>query len=196
MLTQLFGPEFTVVKDKENSIADYLKSLEVGSTTASSRSAPAAPAVKTKKIDYEFRIVCFIDTNETNLFAQELMNQNSSAVCVYCKDEIDGTEDTGAAIEEPPMVESVKHSNILIVIAVNDFGPGSAKLLKKLHKICEVAQVWGGRMLVVMPYLANAWGSNKLFTKLCVEVRLNYVVRSDEEMGFIKGSSLQASSPC
>ncbi len=35
-----------------------------------------------------------------------------------------------------------------------------------------------------MPYLANSWANNKHFTKFCVEFRLAYVARSDEEMGF------------
>ena len=94
-----------------------------------------------------------------------------------------GTRDIGAPIEVSPMVEAVKYPNVLIVIAAKDFGPGSAGVVKKLHKIIEVAQVWGGRILVVMPYLANAWVNTHHFTKLCVEFRLNYVVRSDEEMG-------------
>ena len=71
-----------------------------------------------------------------------------------------------ADIEVPPMTDAVKHPNILVVIAVADFGPGSAGILRKLFNVCEVAHVWGGRILVVMPYSANAWDNNKLFTKL------------------------------
>ena len=94
--------------------------MEVGSESngfdapASSSSAPAAAAVKTKKIDYESRVVCFMDSYETSLFAQELMNQHSLAVSVYDAEDVEGTEDTGAPIEKLPMVEAVKHPNILI----------------------------------------------------------------------------------
>ena len=108
----------------------------------------------------------FMDEDITSVFAQEMTNQDSLDMCAYCEPELLGTEGTGADIEAPPMTEVVKHPNVLVVIAVNDFGPGSAGTLKDLHNVCEVAHVWGGRILVVMPYSAKAWVDHALFAKI------------------------------
>ncbi len=82
------------------------------------------------------------------------------------------------------MTEAVKHPNVMVVIAVHDFGPGSTGLLKDLHNVCGVAEVRGGRLLVVMQYLANAWVDHKFFAKICFDFHLSYIDRADEALGF------------
>ncbi len=88
--------------------------------------AKAHRAAKTKTVDYPTRVVFLMDTETTTVFAQEWMNQHSLDMCAYCAPEILGTEGTGADIEVPPMTHAVKHPNILVVIAVADFGPALA----------------------------------------------------------------------
>ena len=80
--------------------------------------------------------------------------------------------------------EAVKHPNVLVVISVRDFGVGSFKTLRKLREICNVATVWGGRILVGMPCGAKAWEGNSAFARFCVDYNLEYVIRADEEMAF------------
>ncbi len=74
-------------KDKRQAIAEYLKSLESGPTsgsstdTPSSSSAPAAAATKTKRSDYETKIVCFSDGAEDRL-CQELLKDLVQQSCM------------------------------------------------------------------------------------------------------------------
>jgi hypothetical protein len=122
-------------KDKKQAIAEYLKSLESGPTSGSSTdvpsssSAPAAAAVKTKRSDYETKVVCFSDSEKDHL-CQELLKEGPSVEGSYLvQDDLHGR------------FEAVKHPNVLVVTSVRDFGIGSFKILKKLRGICDVATV-------------------------------------------------------
>ncbi len=122
--------------------------------------------------------------DDESLFAHAMISQQSSDMCVYNASNILGVEATAEDSEILPMTEAVKHPNVMVVIAVRDFGPGSTGLLKDLHNVCEVSEVWGGRILVVLPYLAKAWVDHAFFAKFCFVFHILYIDRADEEMGF------------
>ena len=83
------------------------------------------------------------------------------------------------------MCEVVKHPGVLIVFSVGNLAEGSAKLLDKWWKVCQVAQKWGGKVLLSIPYDCDAWHRNFGFAKFCLAFGLEWVKRKDQEVAFV-----------